>query len=228
MTRRLGFLCLLPALASAFAGDGISPRGSADDYAAHQTAGTVAIGAAYLPPSLAKKLFGDDLDKHGWVVFEVGVFPVDSTQTDVAADDFKLRQGKDPSIIRAATPHMVAADVRPQKVKQPKLPENVTVHNTETIGYQTGPYGRGVYTSSGVGVGIGKNEPPPAAPPTASQLELEQQLEEKSLPETNTAKAVAGYIFFPKPSKDKTADYELIYFGRDGQINLKLSPVAKP
>jgi hypothetical protein len=59
-------------------------------------------------------------------------------------------------------------------------------------------------------------------------MALEQQLAEKSLPEVKTNRAAAGYIFFPKLSKDKRADFELLYFGLDGQISLKLSPSAKP
>jgi hypothetical protein len=40
-------------------------------------------------------------------------------------------------------------------------------------------------------------------------------------------RAVAGYVFFPKSSKDKHAEFELIYFGVDGQVSLKLTPPAK-
>jgi hypothetical protein len=230
MPLRLGFLCLLLAIASALAGDGIPPRGSAEDYPVHQISGKVAIGAAYVPPAQVRKLLGEDLDKRGYVVFEVGVFPIDSKQLDVSADDFKLMQGKDTGIVRAGTPHSVAADVWPTPTAQPKTPGNVAVQSTETIGYQSGPYGHGVYTDSRVGVGVGKDPavPPPAAPPVGNQAGLEQQLEEKSLPETKTTKAVAGYVFFPKPSRDKRADFELLYFGLDGQISLKLSPSAKP
>ena len=234
MKFRVAAVCLTLALTIASAGDGIPPRGSAEDYPAHQVSGKIAIGAAYVPPSQVKKLFGEDLEKHGWVVFEVGVFPVDATQTDVSADDFKLRQGKDLSVERAATPHTVAADVHPRKSsQQPPVPSKVNVQTTDTIGYEKGPYGqRGVYTGTEVGVGVGTppNAPPP--PPAASggndQLALEQQLEEKSLPETKTKRAVAGYVYFPKPSGDKRADFELIYLGRDGEISLKLSLVSKP
>ena len=233
MTLRLCLLCLLLAVAAALAGDGISPLGSATDYPAHVTAGKVAIGASYVPPAQLKKLFGEDLDKRGYVVFEIGMFPVDSTQTDVSADDFKLRQGKDTSLTRAATPQMIADDVRPQKATTPKLPENVHVYNTANIGYETGPYGRGgVYAGGGTGVAVGKdpNAPPPPAPRASGGDHdgLEQQLEQKALPEVKTTKAVAGYIFFPKPSADKRADFELLYFGQDGQVSLKLSPTAKP
>src|SRR5580693_7932438 len=98
MTKRSGPLCLLLAIGTAMAGDGISPRGSALSYPAHAEAGKLTVGAAYVTPAQAKKLFGDDLDRHGYVVFEVGMFPAD-TQVDISADDFKLRQGKDPSIL---------------------------------------------------------------------------------------------------------------------------------
>jgi hypothetical protein len=226
---RLFFPCLLLAVFAAFAADGIAPRASAGDYPAHETSGKVAIGAAYVPPSQVKQLFGDDLDKRGYVVFEVGMFPTDTDPADVSPDDFKLRQGKDPTITRAATPHTVASAVHPRKSSEPpKLPENVRVQTSDTVGYESGPYRRGVYTATQVGVGVGKDPNAPPPPPPAGgndQAGLEQRLEEKSLPATKTTRPVAGYVFFPKPSGDKRGDYELLYFGMDGQVSLKLSPV---
>ena len=135
MKFRLGSLFLLLALAAALASDGIPPRGSADDYPAHETSGKVAIGAAYVPPAQVKKIFGDDLDKRGCVVFEVGVFPVDAIQTEISPDDFKLRQGKDGSVTRSATPHMVATEMHPQKSSDPKVPGKVNVQTMETIDF---------------------------------------------------------------------------------------------
>ena len=120
---------------------------------------------------------------------------------------------------------MVATDVRPQKTTVPKLPENVHVYNTDTVIYSGGH----VYTEAGTAVAVGKDPyPAPPPPPRPDQAGLEQQLDEKSLPDGNTAKPVAGYVFFPKPTADKRADFELIYFGLDGQITLKLSPTVKP
>ena len=228
MKFRLGSLFLLLALAAALASDGIPPRGSADDYPAHETSGKVAIGAAYVPPAQVKKIFGDDLDKRGCVVFEVGVFPVDAIQTEISPDDFKLRQGKDGSVTRSATPHMVATEMHPQKSSDPKVPGKVNVQTMETIGYERGPYGRsGVYTDSRVGVGNYPTAPPPSTAGGNGQAGLEQRLEEKWLPDIKTGRAVAGYVFFPKPAGDKHADFELLYFGLDGQISLKLSPASK-
>src|SRR5580704_2073554 len=142
MKFRVGSLCLLLTLAIAFAGDGIPPRGSAEDYPAHQVSGSIAIGAAFVTPAQVKKLFGEDLDKRGYVVFEVGMFPIGDTQAEVSPDDFKLRQGKDASVTRAATPHMVATDVHPQRSPDTGVPGKINVQTAETIGVYTGPNGQ--------------------------------------------------------------------------------------
>jgi len=225
MKLRLGLLCLILTLTMAFAGDGIPARGSAGDYPAHEVSGKIAIGAAYVAPAQVKKLFGEDLDKRGYVVFEVGMFPGD-TEAEISRDDFKLKS-KDGAVTRAATPHMVATDGHAQTSSTPEIPGKVNVRTVDTIGYEHGPYGRsGVYTDTSVAV---SNAPPPQAPParSASNGGLEQRLEEKSLPDIRTRRAMAGYVFFPKPSNDKHTDYELLYFGLDGQVSLKLVPGTK-
>jgi hypothetical protein len=228
MKLRIGSFCLLLALTIAFAGDGIPPRGSAEDYPAHQVSGKIAIGAACVPPAQVKKIFGEDLDKHGYVVFEVGMFPSGDTAADISPDDFKLRQGKDSSVTRAATPHMVATDIHPQSSPDTSVPGKVHVQTAETIGYESGPYGRGgVYTGASVGVSTNPTAPPPRTGQTAGNDKLEERVEDKSLPDIKTKRAVAGYVFFPKPSNEKKADYELIYFGMDGQVSLKLSSTTK-
>jgi hypothetical protein len=229
MTIRLSSLYLILTIGSALAADGIDPRASAGDYPAHLATSKVAIGAAYVTPAQVRKIFGDDLDKHGYVVFEVGMFPVDATQTDVSPDDFKLRQGKDPSVVRASGPHAIAADVHPKSPQDPQAPKKVNVTSTEVIGYQTGTAGHGVYTASGVGVNNYPTAPPPAPAQSGNdQAGLRQQLEEKSLSDVKTNKPVAGYVFFPKPTGGKHADFELMYFGLDGQVSLTLSPGVKP
>jgi len=223
----LGALCFLFTLTLAFAGDGIPPRGTAEDYPVHQVSGKVAIGAALVTPAQVKKIFGEDLDKRGYVVFEVGVFPIGDTEAEVSPDDFKLRQGKDSAVTRAATPHMVASDVHPQKQPDHDVPGKVHVYTSDTIGVYKGSNGQhGVYTDTSATV---TNYPAPQPPPStrsggSNNDALEQRIESESLPDTKTKRDVAGYVFFPKPSGDKRADYELLYFGMDGQITLKLAP----
>jgi len=227
MTLRSGLLPPLILLAGAYAGDGVPPRGSGADYPASQTVGSVAIGVACVSAANAKQIFGEDLDKHGYLVFEVGFFPLNGTQADVSTAGLHLRQGSDPATVRAVTAHDIAAAVFPEKSPKPTVPGNVAVYSSETIGYESGGAGRrgGVYTASGVGVGVGRDpNAPPAPPPDARMVTLEQRLEDQSLPEGITPRAVAGYVFFPKPSKDKRGAYELTYFGKAGQATLKLSP----
>jgi hypothetical protein len=228
MKFRLGLLCVLLTSTLTFAGDGIPARGSAEDYTAHDVSGKIAIGAAYVTPAQVKKIFGEDLDKRGYVVFEVGMFPSGDTQADISPDDFKLRQGKDSSVTRAATPHMVATDMHPSRSPDnASVPNNVHVYTSETVGVYQGSNGQhgGVYTGGSATV---TNYPAPQAPPRSGQStgtdKLEQLIEDKSLPDTKTRRAVAGYVFFPKASNDKHADFELLYFGVDGQVTLKLSP----
>ena len=226
MTPRPGLLAPLVLLACACAGDGVPPRGSGADYTASQTVGNVTIAAACVSAATAKQIFGEDLDKHGYLVFEVAFFPLNGTQLDVSTGDFRLRQGSDPTTVRAATPHAVAVAVYPEKSPKPTTPGNVAIYRSETIGYESGGAGRGgVYTASGVGVGVGRDpSAPPPPPPNGGTASLEQKLEDQSLPEGKTPRPVAGYVFFPKPSKDKRGVYSLMYFGKAGQGNLKLSP----
>jgi hypothetical protein len=223
MKFRLGSLCLLLTLTIAFAGDGIPARGSVEDYSAHQVSGKIAIGAAYVSPAQVKKLFGEDLDKRGYVVFEVGMFPSDA-EADVSPDDFKLKS-KEGSVTRSATPHMVATDAHPQQSTPPALPGKVHVQTVDTVGYEHGSYGRGgVYTDTSVAVSNYPTAPNPPPPARNGNGGLEQRLDEKSLPDIKTRRAVAGYVFFPKPANDKRTEYELLYAGTDGQVSLKLVP----
>ena len=229
MKFRLGFSGVLLTLAVAFAGDGIPPRGSAEDYTAHAVSGKIAIGAAYVTPAQVRKIFGEDLDKRGYVVFEVGMFPSGDKEADISPDDFKLRQGPDQSVTRAATPHMVAGDVHQSSPDNADVPNKAHVYTAETVGVYQGPNGQhGTYGGTSATV---TNYPPPQPPPQAGKSanndKLEQIVEEKSLPDIKTKRAVAGYVFFPKASKDKHADFELIYFGMDGQVSLKLSAPGK-
>lgn len=160
MTSRAGLLSLLAA-AALLAGDhaGIPPRDPAD-YAAHQAVSGLTIAASVVPADQLKKLFSKDLARAGYIVLEVAVYPESGAAADVGSDEFALRVGSDPNILRALTPRTVAAGEKPatvSKSKAPQLPGNVHVYNTATIGYESGGYGRrgGVYTGTSTTVGVG-------------------------------------------------------------------------
>jgi len=156
----------------AYAGDGVPPRGSAADYPASMSPGNLTIGVACVSATTAKQIFNADLNAHGYVVFEVSVFPNSGEQADVSTAGFRLSQGADPSVARAVPPHDVAAAIYPQRSSKPETPGNVSVRSSDAIGYSTSTGSRpganrsGVYTDTNVGVGVGRdpNAPPPPPP----------------------------------------------------------------
>ena len=53
---------------------------------------------------------------------------------------------------------------------------------------------------------------------------ISQDLWEKSLPDGKTVHAVAGYLYFPKPTKKaKDAAWELRYENTDAKVKLALA-----
>ena len=217
-------LAAILTLALGYAGDGIPPRGAAADYPAHQALDGLSIGAACVSTVNAKQIFGENLDRDGYIAFEIGVFPQEGQQADVSSAGFRLRSG--PDMLRAMSPADVAHAVYPEKpASSTKVPGNVRVTDTEVIGYESGPVHRGVYTASRTDVGVGRNpnEPPPP-PPSATPASFREHLESQALPEGYTSRPVGGYIYFRKPTKDKKAAYELTYMGKSGTATLKLMP----
>src|SRR5215831_3516174 len=129
-------LVLLTLAATLFAEIGVRPRPSASDYAAHQDGKGVTLGATVLTPDQAKKIFAVDLNKLGYTVVEVAVYP--DRDVEVAARDFILRDPKDGSTVRPAAPSTIAGKLARKDAPPPKVPERVQVYGSETIGYETG------------------------------------------------------------------------------------------
>src|SRR5262245_42817987 len=98
---------LLLVLASfvAIARDGISPRPSAADYPARQSAKNATLAAAVVPAEQVRKMFSDDVAKQ-YTVVEVAVYPVNGDAVDVDALDFSLKSGN--TIVHAEKPRDVA------------------------------------------------------------------------------------------------------------------------
>jgi hypothetical protein len=56
---------------------------------------------------------------------------------------------------------------------------------------------------------------------------MEQELWEKSLPDGKTTRAVAGYLYFPKPSsKSKNATWELRWDNASDRLKISLTNVS--
>ncbi len=233
-------LCLAVGLVAARDNGGIRPRGAAADYAAHQVSKGVTVAASVIPPDQVSKLFATDLNKAGYVVVEVAVYPDAGNEVDVRARDFLMRAGSDPTTLRPVGADTIASRLHQKYTpKQPPAPGDITIYPTATIGYESGGYDpvtgqrrSGVYTATGVGVAVGQ-PPGPQAPPPAStgrdRSTMEQELTDKGLPEVKTMDAVAGYLYFPRPSssKAKHGPYHITYYSDQEQIQLEVPPLKK-
>ena len=138
-------LVLLSFAMVVFAGEtGIRPRPAAADYPAHQSGAGVTLGAVVVPADQVKKLFAVDLNKLGYVVVEMAVYP--DANIEIAARDFLLRIGSDGSTVRPATAATMAGRLHTKASPPPQLPSRVQVHGSETVGYESGdlrrPQGR--------------------------------------------------------------------------------------
>ncbi len=227
--RRIFCLAAVSGLLLA-AGDetGVRPRPSPSDYPAHAVAGGVTVAAAVVPKDQVSKLFATDLNRDGYLVMEVAIFPEKGSEVQLANRDFLVATGSDGTTMRPATPDAIAARYdRKHKPPDPARAGNIQVYNTADIGYESGTYNgqrqHGVYTGTGVGVGVG-GPGPMAAPPAASGpdgYEIRSELEGKSLPEGRMDHAVAGFLYFPKPSgKAAKSGYRLTWYGPESQVHL--------
>lgn len=201
---------------------GTHPRPTPFDYRTQQTAGDVTVAAEIVPAKQVHNLFSTDLSKY--VVVEIAVYPKDGTSVDVQPIDFALKVGSE--TVRPAVPEAIAwRKHKPSAPPPPPSSSDINVYPTAGVGYESGPYGRGVYTHTGVAVAVGGPPGPPAYPPPgvsdADRDAMQRELQDRQLPEGATSKPVAGYLYFPASSKKK-ATYDLQYYGAGAKIQLML------
>ena len=219
-----------------FAGSpGIRPRSDVAEYPARENADIAAFGAAVIPSAEAKKIFAADLDKAGYVVIEVGVFPAPAREPDLSPLDFALRADPNTLSERTADAGAIAAAVaKPARSSGPEAPsEEVSATagaSVQHISYPDPVTGRKTGTTIvGVnsGAGVGKTAQS-ASSGGADTSRIEQQLWEKSLPDGKTTVPVAGYLYFPKPSKKaKSAAWVLEWENAGSRVKIALPNSAK-
>jgi hypothetical protein len=174
--KRVAWLSIATGLLLAGSGNGIRPRADSSDYAAHASAAGGAIGASIIPPDQVRKMFPADLNRAGYVVVEVAVYPAPDKPIKIRQDDFMLHGGS--STTRTASAETVTEVMTAgNKTQPPQIGDdrNVTVDTTtgmgtgSTVDPNTGRRGNGVYPGEGVGVGVGGAQGPPQGVTPASQ-----------------------------------------------------------
>jgi hypothetical protein len=218
------------------AGDsGIRPRLALSEYPAHTAGQGATIAAAAIAPEQVAKLFATDLNHGGYLVVEVAVYPDANGEVAIASRDFLLRAGPDPATLRPVSAQTIASALHRKNTPKPHQSGDITLYPTATIGYESGTYNGqrhgGVYTATGVGVAIGDPGPMGAPRPASTDQDrsvMQQELEDKGLPEGRTTQAVAGYLYFPKPQgKSARSGYHLTWYGPSGQVSLDVPPPTK-
>ena len=221
------------ALAGALsAGDGVRPRPDASDYPSHETAHGVTIAAQALAPDRVKQLFATDLSRY--IVVELAIYPEAGQQLDIAVTDFALKIGAAGDQTRAASPRAIASINQHRNEPKPGSPGDITLYPSATIGYESGTVydpvtgqrrGGGVYGGGGVDVAVGEPRAPRPAGTDRDRATMHQELDDRSLPEGRIDRAVAGYLYFPRPAgKLRNALYEISFYGATGKVRVSIPP----
>jgi hypothetical protein len=230
--RQLTAIALLTYLLSAEGMAGIRPRDNSADYPAHETTSGVTVAAVVVPPDQVRKIFATDLNRAGYIVAEVAVYPENGQAVDLSSADFLLRI--DSETVRPIGGSAIAA-ILAKHEHNPMRPDDVAVVATTSVARAsindpaTGRRGKASYSDTSVGVGVGWSGTANRAAMDRDRAVIEQELEEKSLPEVKATSPAAGYLFFPRPrGKAKNATLELTYSGGSGHLTLRLKTPANP
>jgi hypothetical protein len=216
-------ICLAIALLGvlAAAGDtGVPPRLSSSEYPVHQDTKTATIAAALVRPEQVKKVFSSDFSRR-YLVVEVAVYPRDGAATDVDRFDFALKLGTG-ELIQPARLDEAAKVWREKDGALAGHGIDVTSNAGAVYGSSSGPnggsHGWGTYAGVGVEAGGSGQQTPPPAPPSSDQQTLEAKIREKALPQGQTGKAVAGYLYFRAASKGLNGISISLEYLKDGAV----------
>jgi hypothetical protein len=211
MKRLLLTISLAAVLCSA-ANRGLPARNSPADYTAQGELKGITVAAECMDSDQVQGSFATDLSQYA--VCEVAVYPKkDGSLLDLQTMDFALRI--DDRMVRPVEPRSIAGI---NQRKGQARSRDIVLY--PTVGMTTGTWGTGV--GVGVGVGTGGSAPGPAST-DADRRVMEEELEDKALPDAVITKPVAGYLYFPMASgKRRTGSYVLEYQGADGDVKLTL------
>lgn len=205
---------------------GTEPRAEASRYPASVQQGQLSIGAQLLSPDQIRRAFATELGRN-FLVVEVALFPGTGGSIDVSRSAFAIRAAGSDSASRPLNPQSVALTAQ----RRASEGRDVAIYPQVGVGYESGRTydpvtgqerrGGGVYTSAGVGVGVGPRE---SASTEKDREVMELELTEKGLPEGSTKNPVSGYLYFPYSEKKKKDDYQLECTLGGAKLVLALKP----
>jgi hypothetical protein len=208
------------------ASPGIRPRAMVTDYPAHESTAAFQVGAVRIPPGEVRKMFAADLSRAGYVVIEVGVYPADGVEVDLAPDAFTLHTENGRIAARVVDTDAMAAEIARERV--PSAPRVADVFRaggaSNGRGRLIGPPDGNADRPSVFG---GDVEDYPEGSTMSKLAAVEQELWAKSLPDGKTKLPVAGYLYFPKPSGKAGNDWELLLDAERGRVKLMLQDTGK-
>ncbi len=213
--KRFFLACLAASTLFAGGSGGIPPRPHSTDYPVQRTADGLTLAAALLTPAETKTVFGADLDRAGFLVFEVAAYPAGDAPIEVSPDQFTLPIPGG-ALLATSSPQTIVETMYHGSHPAPHLPGNVQIYNTTDVGYENGGGRRGgVYAGGATTVGIGRPGPAPtpsaqSSKPAPDRDTLEVELVSREFPNAAGIAPVAGYLYFEKPRiKPKDGVYEL-------------------
>ncbi len=195
------FSLFLPLCLYLKAGDtGLPPRVSPADHPVHQSTPDSTVAAVHVKSQQVAKAFSIGIAKN-YVVVEVAVYPKDGATVDVYPD----------------TPEEAAIP----------WPEHEPINNDVQVTSETGIIvatqkdpvnGRrtsvGTYESTGIAAGNSGSPNPSHSSPDPRVTE--DMLRASALPQGETSKAVAGYLYFPRPQKHPKDNHVTLVYSKEG------------
>jgi hypothetical protein len=207
----------------AFGQNSPAPRASATAYPVSKVQPVYSIGAKQLSKTEIQNSFATPLAGR-YVVIEIGFYPAEGKTVSLAQSDFVLRTADGKDVVSPASPKTIARINQ----KQPDGGNDVTLYPSANVGYVSYPAYDGTGNTRrvsgpvyGVGMGVGVEKNTSAATTDSDRQTMETELRDKELQDADVSKPVAGYLYFPIPTKQKV-EYQLEYRGTDTVTSLPL------
>ena len=198
-----------------------APRATAAAYPVSKVQPVYSIGAKQLSKTEVRNSFATPLAER-YIVVEIGFYPAESKTISLNQSDFSLRSANGKDLVSPASPATIASICQ----KRPGSSSDVSLYPTANVGYVSYPSydGSGRRVSGpvyGVGMGVGVDKSPSAAGTDSDRQTMEIELLDKELKDAEVSKPVAGYLYFPIPTKQRV-EYQLEYHGTDAVTSLPL------